>query len=338
MDNATSKYFLNSFKSIIENNVDDSIDNLKRIVLKNSESKESIVLLGSLFRIKGDYIKAIHMHEGVLKMIGVNKYTYDFNMHELILDYVCSENYEVAKYYLNKFMPKNNKETELFLLLAKIQYHLGDYKESIDAYKRYQSVSKKGMNKYIAWCYLGMLDNISDRASSAYFKLLKRCIKAFPEGRRANMLLMDYYLNNNKKNKSLEHAEYIIDNDYIMCLEDLLHIESIFYESSRIDKLAVKLRNKISEGIKNPFFFIYLSDFYEKVGKDGDATALLQEFMKDKGPIRIVFKKYAHLLNDTILLDVYDENNFECVSCKQKSKEYSDVCSNCGSIQALEPF
>ncbi|MGA1861662.1 hypothetical protein OWM07_02090 [Deferribacter thermophilus] len=331
MDDKSKKYFLKGFGYLINQDYDRALDELKEVVMQNTHIIEMYIALGTLYRKKGEYLKAIHIHESAVGEKNIRDDLKKQVLHELVLDYKLSGQYDKALYNLNNLL-KMDKSPVLYKLLATLYFDKGEYESAIKNFTRYSKMSKRDVTKEIALCYYNLAGKSEDYKKK--IKLLKKSIEYFKTFRLANYRLLDEYVNKNERKLVFNQLISIIENDIFYTVDDVNIVSNIFFDDGKLEDFVKKCIEKVSKKNKNPLYHIYLSGYYQKKGDLEKAKKILGEYLIENKKV-VVVNKYLELTNDPIIVHLKDELIYKCDSCGEKFSFYFDICPKCNGIQTL---
>lgn len=332
MDDKSKKYFLKGFGHLINQDYDKALEDLKEVVMQNTHMVEMYVALGTLYRNKGEYLKAIHIHESAVGEKNIKDDLKKQILHELVLDYKLSGQYDKALFNLNNLL-KMDKSPVLFKLLASLYFDKGDYESAIKSYLKYSKLSKKDVSKEIANCYYKLSENQSDIKKR--IKLLKKSLGYFAAFRLASYKLLEEYATLKNKKLIYEQIKNIINYDIFYSLDDLNKVSNIYFDDDKLDVFVKECIKKVSQKNKNPLYYLFLANYFSKKGELDKAKSLLADYISDGKRYNIVLEKYLELINEPVLKSVVSDRKYICEKCKETYLEYYDICPKCGGIQTI---
>ncbi|KAA0258865.1 hypothetical protein FHQ18_02660 [Deferribacter autotrophicus] len=331
VDDKSKKSFLKGFGYLINQEYDKALDELKEVVKNNTHMVEMYVALGTLFRNKGEYLKAIHIHESAVGEKDLKEDLKKQILHELVLDYKLSGQFEKAIYYLNTLL-KIDKSPVLYKLMATLLFEKGEYENAIKFYLKYAKLSKKNVSREIAYCYFKIAEKISDPKGK--IKQLKKSVNYFSNFRLANYELLKIYKEIKNDKLLFNQLSWIIDNDIFLKKEDINLVSNIYFDKEKLEEFVKKCIGKVSTKNENPIYYIFLSEYFSKTGDTQKAISILKDFLKEKKKV-IVAKQYILLKDDEVLTNLFEEYLYICNKCNEPFNEYYDICPRCNSIQTL---
>ncbi len=330
------KNLLKGFENIINGNIDNAINELKKIILDGDEILEIYILIGTLMRKKGEYEKAVHMHEAALSIKGITPDLVNYVKYELIKDYQGLNNHEKALEYLNE-LAQRDKSPILLKQIALMQLKLKKYDEAINYFIKYQKASGKDVKNYIIKCYSDKLDKLKEKDSTDYYKFLKKVLKQFPDESKFFLLNIQHLFDMGKKAKAVELTKEFMEKSMVKSDKDLDFVKNVYFDYLNIETFVKAVLKKVAANDPCPLYYTTASDYFIKVEDERKSRDVLKEYMKRYGYKVIIVQKYAELANEEILLQLYkDKQPYKCNNCNTAYAEYSDECEKCGSLKTID--
>ena len=330
------KNLLKGFENIINGNIDNAINELKKIILDGDEILEIYILIGTLMRKNGEYEKAVHMHEAALSIKGITTDLVNYVKYELIKDYQGLNNHEKALEYLNE-LAQRDKSPILLKQIALIQLKLKEYDEAVNYFIKYQKASGKNVKNYIIKCYSDKLDKLKEKDSTDYLKFLKKALKQFPDESKFFLLNIQHLFDMGKKAKAVELTKEFMEKSMVKSDKDLDFVKNVYFDYLNIETFVKAVLKKVAANDPFPLYYTAASDYFIKIEDEKKSHDVLKEYMKRYGYKIVVVQKYAELAGEEILLQLYkDKQPYKCNSCNATYGKYSDECENCGSLKTID--
>lgn len=327
-------FTLEGISHIIDGNINKAISAFKSYVLKGDYSPENYIILGKLYRQQKEYLKAIKLHENINSIKNLDKKIKDYNITELINSYYEYGSYEKALYYANNLKHKNDI---ILKIMADSYLQIKSFEKAAKIYKKLEKQKNNTYLRHIAYCYFLEAEETPFIISSKYLNIIKKGLKHYDRSRRGNMLLIDYYYQKKDSSNCTISIEHFIEKNLAKSDSDLNVLEKVYYDIDNIENFAAKILKKFKSDEKNVFYALYLSDYYERMNKAEKALDILKRNIEVNGLKHLVARKYLSLKGDELLKSIIDEQNYKCLKCESLYPVYSDICSNCKSIETLKP-
>jgi tetratricopeptide (TPR) repeat protein len=330
------KSFIKGIEYIIDRNLEGAIRELKKIILDGDENLEIYILIGSLMRKKGEYEKAIHMHEVALNIKNIPQDIENYIKYELIKDYQEFKDYEKALVYLSELLQKD-KSHVLLKQMALMKMYLKKYDEAISSFIKYQKISGNDVSNYIIKCHVDKLNELKEKKSADFLKFLKKSLKLYPDNRNFYLMQINYFFEIGKNAKAVELTKEFMEKGLIKSESDLDLVKSVFFDYLNIDTFVKAVLKKVAANDTCPLYYLSASDYFMKADDPRKSIKILKDYINNFGYKNIIVKKYAELQNEEVLLSLYNnKDNYICGVCNKTYKEFSEECYNCGSLNSID--
>jgi len=315
----------------------------------DSSTIETHLALGGLYRKRGEFDKAILIHQNLLSRPTLETELKNQALYELAKDFYNAGLYDRSeKIFKNISDIKNYKKSSLEYLI-KIYEASKDWERAIDLIKTIGDIKVNGHEKEILlaqyYCEISSL-YIHQNQIEKSIAITKKALKMNPKCVRANMQLADCY-SKNDIGTSCQYLNTIIDQDNKF---SSLVTNKIITLAKQINNMSVIMRSIVSiSNLKDINFLpeVYLFLYYE------DEKTLAQQYI-DKFEDNNLINKFiiTHTLlssNDNMmtpqiknLITSYNEifshkHFFVCNNCGYKSNELNWLCPSCNSWETIYP-
>ena len=315
----------------------------------DSSTIETHLALGGLYRKRGEFDKAILIHQNLLSRPTLETELKNQALYELAKDFYNAGLYDRSeKIFKNISDIKNYKKASLEYLI-KIYEASKDWERAIDLIKTIGDIKVNGHDKDM------LLAQYYCEVSSIYIRqnqieksiaITKKALKINPMCVRANMQLADCY-SLNDIGTSCQYLNAIIDQDNKF---SSLMINKIIGLAKKINNTSVIMKYIVSVSqIKDIAFLpeVYLFLYYK------DEKTLAQQYL-DKFEDNNLINKFiiTHTLisssddmmssNIKKLVTSYNQifsnkHFFVCNNCGYKSNELNWLCPSCNSWETIYP-
>lgn len=336
MDELSGKHFLKGFGFLAENNIAKALDEFSSVIVENKDNLEIYASLGSLFRKNGDYAKAVHIHESTLSNGKLSKSLKKYVLFELIKDYKAWGQLDKAKYYLEELM-KTDKSPVLNKFFAEIHFMQENYDEAEKYFHKYEKNSGKDYSDWRAYCNVKTAQK--EKNTKQRTKLLEKAMKLCPSLRIGQMELIDSHFQSGHKEKGLSAVNEFIEKDMASSYEDLLKMRGYYYDHSDVKNFDELIMKKVSSKNVNPFYTVFLSDYFIKKDDPEKAKEIIREFVEKHKPYKAILKRYSRIKLDKVLINTFmNDPEYICERCRTTYNDYYTVCANCKSLETIKPL
>lgn len=332
----TPKYF-SGLNYLLNEQPDKAVDAFLQVLDIDDEIVEIQLMLGNLFRRKGEVDRAIKIHQGLLfKPLLPCEYQ-NILILELAKDYVSAGLLDRAEKILLELV-ENGSELEASLnLLNKIYQDSKDWLKAIDVILKLQEVCGKDFSSLIAHYYCELAKQAVEINNILLAKkYIKQALGVDSNCARASIILGDieFYQQNYKTSLKVFKKVYFQKPD---CLSEVISKILLCYK--KLDKY--KGMNEYWQKIlnENPHITLIISytEFLQQTQNDEVALEYLTKYLYDNPSIlglSKVIQLNLHLTKDKIKSDLH--YLYGVIEKIIQNKCYYR-CSNCGlSAKILE--
>ncbi|MGM0382253.1 MAG: tetratricopeptide repeat protein [Thermodesulfobacteriota bacterium] len=347
------KAFFQGIQHILSNETDQAIEQLTKAVQINSDSIETYVALGHLYRSKGDIDRAIRIRQGIILRPNLDKEIRLRAIFDLGLDYRKGGFLNRALLAFHEVIEDDPNNLEALEQIERIYEDVYDWGK---AFKTRQSISKlvTGDHRHILAhqkTELGKIQQKNGDIVSAE-KSYKKAISIFDECVDTYLHLGDLYFNRQDHKKALSAWKRVVDvapqftflvyqrleNTYSM-MRNLKGVEDFLRNSARKNSdsftnlaLARYLYNK---GEANSALD-ELNNTIQSAPTFFNARKFIGEILLQEGRNEEALKAYKDLL---LVLD-FPYLKFQCSNCGYRPDELVWKCPQClkwDSIDIIKP-
>ena len=347
------KAFFQGIQYILSNEPDQAIEQFTKSVQINSDTIETYVALGNLYRSKGDIERAIRIRQGIILRPNLDKKLRLRALFDLGLDYRKGGFLNRALSAFQEVLESDPNNIDALEQIERIYEDVHDWEK---AFKTRQAISKltSGEHRHILAHYQTELGKIQEkngdilRAEKSYKKALSifdRCVDAY-------LHLGDVYFSQQEHKKALSRWRRVVDvapqftflayqrlERAYSRMKNLKGVEDFLLESARRNSdgftrlaLAKHLYNKgeIDSALDQ------LNQAVTLVPSFLDARKLMGEILLKEGRNEEALRAYRDFL---LKLD-FPYLEFQCSNCGYKPDKLVWKCPQClkwDSINIIEP-
>lgn len=317
---------------------------LTEFVKKHPRNVSACVRLGKILREKGRWTQAIKLHKSLVDY----KLPQDIKEKiyiELIKDYIKAQEgvKNIEKRLVNKFINelKESKEIEILNLLYTLCEDLEWWEEAIYLKRKILHIKKESNNRELAILY-AFYGNylIKEGNENDGLKYLKEALKFDKLCIPGLLFLGDFYYKEEKKDKSIELWERLLNNmpDFVSIVFDRL--ENAYFEKNEFSKIELLCYSLMEKYPNNVNILLTMAEFYERRGEYSKATELLLR-VKELEPKNLMViekliklyrreNKYDDLIKEAEnLISLIEYKRFKCYKCGTQYPEFYFRCKNC---------
>ena len=343
---ATTLYSAEYYRGLnyLLNNEDDkALKIFTDLIDVDSSTIETHLALGGVYRRRGEFDKAILIHQNLLSRPNLDKSIKNQSLYELSKDFFSAGLYDKSeKILLNLKLNKSYYEScNEYLLLT---YELSkDWDKAITFGKDLNSSIMRNTPREVLiaqyYCEKAM-DYLKDEQPNKTITVLKKAVEVNKNCARAYKLLFELNIDSNPDLAfDYLHSLVKIKSDFILISAmDILRLSST-HQNPVLDK---KIYNMILD-LSTPTSFspvIYEFMFnYNKYETPSDYVKKINNNLFTGIYDNLYKSKNDNLSFQNDLLSIIKDNylSFNCTNCGYSSKSYIWQCPSCNSWETIEP-
>ena len=326
--------YLQSMNYLLSEQHDKAIDTFMSMVSVNKDTAETHIILGNLFRNRGEVDRAIRIHQNLIARPELKPEIRQQCSIELARDYLKSGFLDRAEQIFKKLSFEIDNPVVVCLHVKEIYEQEKEWKKAIDISERIQSISNEDLSDTISHYYCELAENeiilSAEENLNEAKKYINKALNYNKKSVRALILLGDVSFQNKKFNEALKRYIGIFDSypDFsYLVLEKL----KITYEKLGTNENFFTFIKSLSS-IRNPMeLYSNLSNYIPKNISNEEISELYNtEFQKGEASLTQL-SDYINLIEQNkIAFDNKSLNNIKKCLELYSSKESNHKCANCG--------
>lgn len=344
-------YFL-GLNYLINEEPDKAVDVFIRMLEVNSDTVETHLALGNLFRKRGEVDRAIRVHQNIIARPKLVKSQRILALSELAQDYLYAGFLDRAERILLELIEISEETLTSYRYLLNIYEQQKKWDLAIDISKKLQSISDIKMWTPIAYYYCELAEYALEDGNSTeeVYKYLKKALNSDKNCVRANIILGKLETDNQEYKAAIRAYKKVKEQDPAYFPEVINQLESCYrklhlekeYKQFIRDSLAdvsqaaliLKLANYIkqSEGNDEAIEFI-ISQLNRKFSMHSLASLLELYSTKTEN---ISVNKLSQIKK---IIDKFLETKplYRCVNCGFSGRQLYWQCPSCKKWGTVKP-
>ncbi len=326
--------YLQSMNYLLSEQHDKALDTFLSMISVNQDTAETHIILGNLFRNRGESDRAIRIHQNLIARPELKREIRQQCSIELAKDFLKAGFLDRAELIFSKLAKEIDQPIQVLEYLKEIYEKEKDWGKAIEVSKKIQTINNIDMSDVIShyYCELAEFDltiSTKDSFESAK-KNISKAINYNKNSLRALILLADLsYL---KK----DYIEAL--KKYISILNNYPNFSYMIYEKLKITYEKTGNKNNFLNFVKsfcnakNPIELF--SNLDSNLSLEISNNELIEFYQKgfSKGIISLSqLSEYIELISENkIAFDNQSLNNIKKCLQKYSLKESSHECVNCG--------
>lgn len=211
-ENKLSRDYVKGLNFLLSDQPDKAVDHFIALLEVDSETIETHLALGNLFRQRGEVERSIRIHQNLIARPSLTREQRDLAMLQLGKDFYQAGLFDRSEeiFVQLRLSPEYNQDALENLL--RIYQQLKDWKEAVAIAEALNKISKgKGKPRTLAYLYCSLAEQLDDEKQQV--KLYKKSLQVFPACVKASIALSDFYQRENKPEQALQILQSIPDID-----------------------------------------------------------------------------------------------------------------------------
>ena len=331
---------------------DKAIDTFIEMLQVDSETVETHLALGNLFRKRGEVDRAIRLHQNIIARPALTPDKRNLALSELGHDYMAAGLYDRAESLFEELLkdPKHKASSLQQLLL--IHQQTRDWLDAVEVAQQIQRVSGVKQESKIAhyYCELAESQRLAGDPKAA-LQSLRKAISIDKSSVRASLLLGELLIQSGNYKEALKHLQKIPSQDVNFLFEALPLIEQCYQEFRDRKGYRQFLRASLERGAGTSAA-LALAEELRRVEDDRAAgkfiTDLIQRKPSLRGLKRLIELHIEHapessrssleILDQVVVKLIELKPVYSCEVCGFSSKQIYWNCPSCKNWGSIKPI
>jgi lipopolysaccharide biosynthesis regulator YciM len=344
--------YLVGLNFLLNEETDKAVDIFIKMLEVDSDTVETHLAVGKLFRRRGEVDRAIRIHQNLIARPQLEKIYREQSFYELGQDYLSAGMIDRAeKIFLDLINEKSHSARALKTLID-IYQQAKDWNRAIEMAQKYQTVTKQTMAPEIAHYYCELaettLQKKSYREASAY---LDKAEDADRLCARASLLHAKVLMEEGDNKTALRYLKKIKDQNPAYLAESIDLIATCYERLKCEDQLVVYLKKLVDENPRVPVVLI-LAERIRKWKGDKVAAGFVADYVRRYPSLRglALFvnlyisnaegraKEDLHILQNLMKNILANKPEYQCTSCGFSGKTLHWHCPGCKQWSTMLPI
>lgn len=331
---------------------DKAIDTFVQMLEVDSETVETHLALGNLFRKRGEVDKAIRLHQNLIARPSLLPQLRKLALFELGMDYMSAGLFDRAESIFKELKPEPQHKAASLRQLMIIYQQTRDWTNAVSTAEQLQAVDHQDHAKEIAHFYCERAEqqlDLQDYKQAA--ASLKRALQIDSACVRASMLKADMAFQQGTPKQAIKAYREVIRQNPAYVPEIIAPAERTF-QSLRDEKGFKQFLERSLEHSHSASAVLAYAELVEK--HDGEKAAAefiakqLQKHPSLKGLLKLIAMHIEHAQESAkpslqMLYDIVDKSyqskpSFLCQTCGFSGKSLYWQCPSCKNWDTVQPL
>ena len=337
---------------IINEQPDKAVDVFVKMLEVNTDTVETHLALGNLFRRRGEVDRAIRIHQNLIARPHLDKKQRILALLELAQDYLRAGVLDRAERLFLELVKMNEEIIPSYGYLINIYQQQKDWQQAIVNAKKLEEVGGGDMHVPIAHYYCELaLQALAHNQTEQMHEYIKNSLKYDKNCARANIILGNALVTAGQFKQAIRVFKQVQEQDSEYVSEIISQLTKCYYDTGREKEFIRYLKTQIET---NPriYFILAMTDYL--CAKDSEAAAIeyltgkLYHCLSLRGLGRLL-ELYMHSAdkpaqNKLLLLKEFVEKLAEnrpvyrCIHCGFSGKQLYWQCPSCRRWNSVKPI
>ncbi len=352
IDRQNTVNYLRGLNFILEDQPDKAIDEFIKALKVDTETIETHIALGSLFRRRGEVDRAIRIHQNLIARPQLNKPQRVQAIYELAKDYLSAGVLDRAERLFLEVIDSGLLLKESLQQLLDIYQREQAWDKAIKVACRLNHLTADGVADIIAHYYCEMAANATAASKRDEARaLLRKALATDRQCIRALIMLADEEFDQQRYRSALSYYRKVIVMNSRYVTQLLPRLEVCFTELRQADKFIQLLQSLLQEQTNVNVELALANQLYQREGiarAIDFITGVLQAKPSMQSLSRLIelqaqesssekFKAILHQVNQTLSKVATREATFQCQSCGFNGNKMHWLCPGCRQWGKLQP-
>ena len=341
--------YYKSINYLLNEQPDKAIEVFIQMLEIDSETVETHLALGNLFRRRGEVDRAIRIHQNLIARANLSDEQRNQALLELGQDYMKAGLFDRAESLFLELIDINaHCETALKFLVAIYQQEK-EWGKAISTAERLQDQSKESMKVEIAhyYCELAEEEGQVDQAQSLLQKAMdydEKCV-------RASIMLGNLYMARSDYQQAIQSFSTVHQQDSDFCPQVLPRLMECHEHYNGVKEMMSYLEKILKDHFSIPLMLM-LADLIRAEEGDKKAIEFLASQLRIHPSIQgleqlVAFslkqsneaeQETLEILHDLMQKLLYNRPNYQCQACGFEGKSLHWQCPRCKSWAQVKPI
>ncbi|EKD70813.1 MAG: hypothetical protein ACD_46C00386G0001 [uncultured bacterium] len=345
------KDYLEGLNFLLNDETDKAVDIFIKMLEVDSDTVETHLAVGKLFRRRGEVDRAIRIHQNLIARPQLEKNYREQSLYELGQDYLSAGMLDRAEKIFHDLVNQKSHSAQALRALIDIYQQEKDWKKAIDVAKQYEEVTRQDMQPVIAHYYCELGENaFHNKRVEKSIEYLEKAAAADASCVRASLLLGKVLMSKGDYKLALKNLKQIQHQnpDYLSEAIDLL--ASCYEHLNLEDELVLYLNHLVDEHPRVPVVLI-LAERIRKWKGNKIAVGFVADYVRRYPSLRGLYmfvnlyiaSNEGKAKDDLLILQklmkkiLSTKPDYRCKSCGFSGKTLHWQCPGCKQWSSIQP-
>jgi len=355
-DSASSRFgmhpeYFKGLNYVLNEQPDKAIEVFVRMLEVDSETVETHLALGNLFRRRGEVDRAIRIHQNLIARPSLEKEQRALALLELGMDYMRSGLLDRAESLFGELIEMGVYRKQAYRELLDIYQQEKDWEKAIKTARKLENVSAESLAHVIAQYYCELAAGYLKNGSTSQFQeMINKALSNDPNCVRASIMTGNQELKRGEVQKALTSYKRIEKQDIEFISEVIAPMLECYQSLDKIDDY-ISFLHDINEQTGSMTAMLTLVRLIAERDGNDEASKFITAELKKRPSVRGVDRLLEFVLHNTEgetrdrLLTIKDltagllknRSAYRCYQCGFEAKSLHWQCPGCKSWNTVKP-
>lgn len=343
--------YLKGLNYVLNEEPDKAIELFIKMLEVDSDTIETHLALGNLFRRRGEVDRAIRIHQNLIARPTLSKEQHTLALLELAMDYMRLGLLDRAENLFNELLESGLYMVQAFTGLLDIYQQEKDWEKAISNARRLEMISSENNSSNIAQFYCELADKnlrADNEKEARYY--LKRALNTDPKCTRASLMEGQLLQKQGKTKIAIRAFKRVLKQDPDFLSETIAPMMGCYREMGKLNDFMQYLRELVDTyGGITPL--LHLTMLIEELQGEEEAVKYISSELKLRPTVRGVDKliEYAITRADGVIRDnlvtikemtekLLESNPvYKCIQCGYDVRNMHWHCPSCKQWSTIKP-
>ncbi|MAZ38635.1 MAG: lipopolysaccharide assembly protein LapB [Legionellales bacterium] len=352
VNDSLSRDYLIGLNYLLNEQADKAVDIFIKMLQVDSDTVETHLALGHLFRRRGEVDRAIRIHQNLIARPHLSKANRVQALLALGQDYLKAGVFDRAEKLFQEVHESNEFRKDSLTYLMAIYEQEKDWHQAINTAQKVEQLTGQNLKAIIAQYYCELAIDARVKVSSEQaFRLVKRAMSIDKNCVRASILLGNWEAEQQNYKLAIKAYKRVVDQDPDFISEIIAPLELCYQKLDIIEDFIHFLRQCLLTHARISIV-LTLSKFIEQSQDQQTAANFVAEHLHQRPSIyglrRLITlqKKFSEgqarfnlqLLEDLTSQLIKDKPIYQCTSCGNTGKLLHWQCPGCKHWNTVKPI
>lgn len=345
------KYF-KGLNYLLNEESDKAIDTFISILEVDSDTVETHLALGNLFRRRGEVNRAIRIHQNLIARPALNDAHKKLSFIELGYDYMAAGLLDRAENIFKDLSSSSEHQNDSLKQLLVIYQQTKDWQNAINVSLKLKQTSDEQWSNQIAHFYCELAEkNIAENQPKEAIAQLKKAFDVHPHHLRATLLMGEIYYSLRDFKRAQKYYRELLRRNVVFLAEALDKINDTFVQLKDYPAFYTFLQSAVEKGAGSSVMLRYATEIQKQQGDRAAAEYIAAQMHSNpsiKGLLKLIELHLKHasenakpslqMLFDIVARLLEDKPVYRCENCGFDSKILFWQCPSCKHWGSVKPI